>query len=77
MTEFYARPNGSHYHASRDCPMLSGSQFRVYRYQKITLHEARERDLYPCVCAMLAVCRGCEKPCQDAVKPFACALSVK
>ena len=67
MLKVYARPGGSHYHLTRGCEMLTRSQFRSYRYKEITLKEARARDLTPCVCAMLRVCRDCNKQCKDGV----------
>lgn len=53
MTEatIYARPDGSHYHTDRSCPMLAGGDFETLRYKEITKEEAKKRRLKPCACA--------------------------
>lgn len=47
---FYARPQGTHIHASKKCELLSGNQFQRYGYREIGLGEAEERRLSVCPC---------------------------
>lgn len=48
--KFYARPYGSHIHASRKCTMLAGGVFKELGYEEITLEEAQKRELSLCGC---------------------------
>jgi hypothetical protein len=46
----YTRPDGWHYHLSRECPMLQGGDFKRLGYRQIKATEVRTRRLNPCVC---------------------------
>jgi hypothetical protein len=48
--KFYARPYGTHVHASLDCPMLIGEVFKELGYEAIALEEAQKRELSLCGC---------------------------
>lgn len=48
--KFYARPYGSHIHASRKCTMLVGAVFKELEYEEIILEEAQKRELSLCGC---------------------------
>lgn len=48
--KFYARPYGSHIHASKKCTMLAGAVFKELEYEEITLEEAQKRELSLCGC---------------------------
>jgi hypothetical protein len=50
-TKIYARPDGTHYHLSRDCHLLRGREFDRFAYVVIDIRELRKRKLEPCVCA--------------------------
>jgi hypothetical protein len=49
-TKIYAFQGGSHYHLSKDCPMLNNGQFEKYGYKVISLIEIKTRLLKPCMC---------------------------
>jgi hypothetical protein len=49
---YYARPDGRHYHKSKDCPMLSNGQFEDMRYKEINYKDIRKRHLWECSCAV-------------------------
>jgi hypothetical protein len=48
--KFYARPYGTHLHASKKCQMLIGTIFKQLEYDEITLEEAQKRELSLCGC---------------------------
>lgn len=47
---YIARPDGVHYHLTKDCCMLKGNQFEMFGYKYITWNEIVERKLIPCPC---------------------------
>ena len=47
---FYARPDGGHIHAGKECPMLKDGDFKKLGYAEISLDEARARKLTCCSC---------------------------
>jgi hypothetical protein len=57
-TKYYARPEGGHYHADRNCPMLAGGQFEELGYVEIAMKEAKKRKLRPCACVGLTKGEG-------------------
>lgn len=50
-TTIYAFFGGSHYHLSKNCPMLTKGQFEKYGYKKIRLIDIKMKRLTPCKCA--------------------------
>ncbi len=48
--KLYARPDGSHVHAGKDCQMLERGDFERLGYREVTLGEARTRQLSTCLC---------------------------
>jgi len=47
----YARPDGSHYHADKNCVMLRGGDFELLSYREVTPSETAKRKLTACTCA--------------------------
>ena len=46
--DYYASPNGCHFHTKKDCVMLQGENFERFKYRQIEFSTVERRHLIPC-----------------------------